>query len=131
MLKEPEWINEFFRVDVMELEAEHGEQVTVEEYRTRLVRAFARPPSTQEDKQTWARYKTQFAQLKRVVAGAKARSDKQEAKARSDKQKAQGRAQDKPQRAKNNMGGVRPRDVGNSQVVVNSTLSDLATAAAI
>ena len=48
-----------------------------------------------------------------MVARAKAGSDKQKAQ-----DMAQGRAQDKPQRAKNNMGGVRPRDVGNSQVVL-------------
>ena len=124
VLTEPKCINGFFKADVMELETEHGEQVTVEEYRTRLVRAFARTPSTQEDKQTWAVYKTQYTQLKKVVARAKAGLEKQKAQDR-----AQGRAQDKPQRAKNNMGGGRPRDGRNPQAVVNSTLSDLATAA--
>ena len=37
VLTEPGWINEFFKADVAEMEAEHGEKMTVEEYRTRLV----------------------------------------------------------------------------------------------
>ena len=70
-LKDPEWVNEFFEADVAEMRELHGEEMIVEEYRGRLVRSFAKAPSTPESKRAWAAFKTKYAQRLKTVARTK------------------------------------------------------------
>ena len=94
-LKEPGWIHEFCEADVTEMREIHGEAMTVEEYRTRLVRSFAKAPSTPKSKQAWVAFKPQHAQLVRTVTRAKTAVSKKNKEA--DKKGAREPAQKPPQ----------------------------------
>ena len=123
-LKEPGWVNKFFKADVAEMEAEHGEKMTVEEYRTRLVRGFARAPRTAEDKRTWKAFKTEYARLTSIVKSrAKKRGavgDKTQVETqRTKKDVVKRKKQKKPQAARGEAGGVS-----------RTSLNDLAAVAA-
>lgn len=84
----------------------HGEEMTVEEYLSRLVRSFAKAPSTPESKQAWAAIKTQHAQLVKTVTRAKTAASRKNKE--TDKKGAQEPAQKPVQRAR---GGAKKRTV--------------------
>ena len=84
-LKEPEWVHAFFEADVAEMKARHGEEITVEEYRVRLARSFAKAPVTKEDKKAWAAFKAQYTKLEKTVARAKEAKRKADAKDKGEK----------------------------------------------
>ena len=85
VLKEPAWISAFFEADVAEMKERCGEEITVEEYRVRLTRSFAKAPATKKDKETWTAFKAQYATLEEAVARAEGAKRKADAKSKSGK----------------------------------------------
>ena len=119
----------FFEADVTVMKEIYQETMIVEEYRSRLVRNFAKAPSTPESKQAWAAFKTQYAQLVKTVTRAKTKVSRKNKEA--GKKGAQKPAQKSPRHA----GGGAKRGTGQKEgastlhTPAASTVTHLAAAA--